>query len=298
MKTFRIFPLLWILCIIKSQGQGFYKLPTQPIDLVTNVALPSADYLADAGQVALSTDPLYESINFTPLQIKVKWCEKRLGITFCGEREKEIQFGDVISEEDLPADQKGQLFRNVTDITGFAKNYSGQHVQFPGKALTSVVVDSYFDHLVVFREGSAPIIVPGEGEANQLDNPIAIHKIGDCLYVLDEGYPDGRPVRKASVAVFQIVQPPDEVAQVLYIGKIELTQVLGVSDGEYTDLTGYELTTKNNLIVVGTTGLHVIALDQNTGLANSGIPVKTFHHFILKPRYYIPTYCMLLLPSS
>jgi hypothetical protein len=86
------YPFLSILffLFISVQGQDFqyYVLPTasdligyKPIfDAGRCTSIPD-DFINTEGSSVIGEDPLFDEVDFEPLQIKVRWCKKVLGVT-------------------------------------------------------------------------------------------------------------------------------------------------------------------------------------------------------------------------
>ena len=226
------------------------------------------DFTAINGSSEMSSDALYDEINFDPLQLKVKWCRKTIFGTTCGDKIKEIQFGPVISEKDVPADMKGTYFENITDMTAYIENYSGEYTQFSGRNLTSLIVDNGRNRLAVFKEATLPVFFPGAELNNTFSfwNPIAVHKIGAFAYVLDAGNPDFEMLPK--IVVVKITQEPNEPANILYVGTIALdTNSPDINAHRFMDITGTEYNSDlNYLFLSSSSGLFRLPINSHSGL--------------------------------
>ncbi len=198
----------------------------------------------------------FRQINFDNLNVKLRWCEKILGVQVCGNKTRELEFGPVISKADAPGNE--DFFRQITDLTAFSQSFARTDYLENDYIQTAVIVDKGLRQLVFMREGLPPWhygSAPGEYE---FQRPQAIKEIGGFLYVLDLGY------IKPTVVVLKLSHTPDGDFQVRHIGTLDESS--GVTITDPTDIGGFTSASFNRLLISDRDGIHVLGMDKLSGM--------------------------------
>lgn len=198
----------------------------------------------------------FRQINFDNLNVKLRWCEKILGVQVCGNKTRELEFGPVISKADAPGNE--DFFRQITDLTAFSQSFARTDYLENDYIQTAVIVDKGLRQLVFMREGLPPWhygSAPGE---YAFQRPRAIKEMGGFLYVLDLGY------IKPSVVVLKLSHTPDGDFQVRHIGTLDESS--GVTITDPTDIGGFTSASSNRLLISDRDGIHVLGMDKLSGM--------------------------------
>lgn len=195
----------------------------------------------------------FGQIEFEPLEFEYRACS--FGV--CKNGIYKYKLGNVISDKDMLENQQAYIkkyFRDVTDMAAFVTPFSADYLLFDSYTITAVVVDKLKKQLTFLRDGLEPWVY-GKGDSDfRFENPIAIEEVGQVLYVLDAGI-------NPTIQVLKVVHSAGGEISIEQKGTINTIQLDNPSD-----VGGFESQGKNFLYVSDYNGLHVIELNQSTGL--------------------------------
>ncbi|TAF75850.1 MAG: hypothetical protein EAZ53_05230 [Bacteroidetes bacterium] len=223
----------------------YIKLPF--LDIKNNVVYPESFLtIADAYKSGLEkelpkrSDAIeFHQIDFTPLQIKLKWCKKILFSNVCGTEVKNVDVGLVISAKDVPGNEDSLVvpyFGEIADITAFSEPFNADYTQFANYLLTSVVVDKRMKQIFFLREGLIPWKYGNGAGEYTFSKPIAVKYVNGYIYVLDAGDYYNQP----DIKVMKVFHTTDGNFSVEKIGIINTANYPNIVFNKPTDITGYK----------------------------------------------------------
>jgi hypothetical protein len=265
MKTVLILTI-WLFTLTIVNGQ-YYRLPSDPNEQVIDVGSPTKDFIEGQGPTTLLQDANYDEINFDHSNTQLGWLKRIQGINIYGDNTRTISFGPITSESDVPKEMNGKYFKDIIDMTAYLDNNTNSFTHSPVNSLISIVVDKGLKRIAFFKDGNFPIFYPGnENHSFKFKNPLAIHKIGAHIYILDK-------VSNTSykIVVLKVPRKLEEAADISYESSIDINATLA-SSISCLDITGYNTKTHNILFVSTTNGLYRIKLNLTDGLVDVSAP--------------------------